>query len=129
MRPHLTDRIASLCISCPLQAGIISFNTPNSSFIFDRLLLSIRLCAVFLAILRPAAVVPALDFLFPPAAAGVLAAVGACAAASTSGFIWMIFLDLVGGGGRVKSSLVITRPDPDSTGAAAAGFLRDVSPE
>lgn len=40
---HLTDRIASLCISCPLQAGIISFRTPNSSFIFDRLRRSIKL--------------------------------------------------------------------------------------
>lgn len=42
----------------------------------------------------------------------------------------MIFLDRVGGGGRVKSSLVITRPVPVSAGAwgAAVVFLREVSP-
>lgn len=52
----LTCRIANLCIS-PVHAGIISFNTPNSSFIFERLLRSIRLCAVFRAIFRPATLV------------------------------------------------------------------------
>ena len=64
----LTDRIASLCISCPLHAGIMSLRTPNSSFIFDRRLLSIKLCAVLRAIFRPAAVVlPPFCFRFPPA--------------------------------------------------------------
>lgn len=51
-----TWRIASLCIS-PVQAGIISFRTANSSFIFDLRRLSIKLWAVFLAIFRPAALV------------------------------------------------------------------------
>lgn len=35
----------------------MSFNVPNSSFIFDRRRRSIRLCAVLRAILRPAALV------------------------------------------------------------------------
>lgn len=47
--------MASLCISTPLQAGIMSFNTPNSSFILDRRRRSMMLCAVLRAILRPAA--------------------------------------------------------------------------
>jgi hypothetical protein len=50
--------MANLCISCPVHAGIISFNTPNSSFILERLRLSIKLCAVLRAILRVAAVFP-----------------------------------------------------------------------
>ena len=51
---QLTCKIASLCISWSLQAGIMFLSTPNSSFIFDRRLLSITLCAVFLAIFLPA---------------------------------------------------------------------------
>lgn len=54
--PKLTCRIASLCIS-PVHAGIMFFRTPNSSFIFDLRRRSIKLCAVFLAIFRPAALV------------------------------------------------------------------------
>jgi hypothetical protein len=49
--------MASLCISWPWQAGIISFNVPNSSFILERRRRSIKLCAVLRAILRPAALV------------------------------------------------------------------------
>lgn len=49
--------MASLCISCPVQAGIISLRVPNSSFILDRLRRSIRLWAVLRAIFRPAALV------------------------------------------------------------------------
>ena len=49
--------IASLCISTPSHAGIISLSTPNSSFILLRRLRSMMLCAVFLAIFRPAALV------------------------------------------------------------------------
>lgn len=49
----ITCNIASLCISWPRHAGIMSLSTPNSSFIFDRRRLSIRLCAVLRAILRP----------------------------------------------------------------------------
>lgn len=52
----LTCRIASLCIS-PVHAGIMPFSTANSSFILDRRRRSIKLCAVFLAIFRPAALV------------------------------------------------------------------------
>jgi hypothetical protein len=79
-----TCRMASLCISCPLHSGIISLRTPNSSFIFDRRLLSIKLCAVFLAILRPAAVVGAgVELLFRLAdAEGPGAAVAAGAEAA-----------------------------------------------
>lgn len=50
----LTCKMASLCIS-PVQAGIMSFKTANSSFILDLRRRSMRLCAVFLAIFRPAA--------------------------------------------------------------------------
>lgn len=104
----------------------------NSSFILPRRLLSIRLWAVFLAILRPAALVALGCFFFPPWAplasptvllllVAALFAVPADALApalpesladedSTEsccvrGFIWMIFLDLVGGGGRAKEGL------------------------
>lgn len=51
-----TCRIASLCIS-PVQAGIMLFSTANSSFILDLRRRSIKLWAVFLAILRPATLV------------------------------------------------------------------------
>lgn len=99
----------------------MSLSTPNSSFILDRLRRSIRLCAVFLAILRPAAVVPAVaDFLLLPAFAADLvspvdtafdtsAAEGA-SCAQPLGFICMILRDLVGGGGSAKSSLLMTDP-------------------
>lgn len=53
----LACRIASLCISCPSQAGTMSFKVPNSSFILERRRRSIRLCAVLRAILRPATLV------------------------------------------------------------------------
>lgn len=114
-----------MCIS-PVHAGIMLLRRANSSFILDLLLLSIKLCAVFLAIFLPAAV----DgfFLAPPVvAAGVVDSefvvvdtrpepdlpvvesleFGASggAAATSRGFIWMILRDLVGGGGSAKSFL------------------------
>lgn len=55
-RPQ-TERIASLCISWSLHAGIMSFKTANSSFIFDLRLRSMTLWAVFRAIFFPAALV------------------------------------------------------------------------
>lgn len=111
--------MASLCIS-PVQAGIIPFNTANSSFILDLRRLSIRLCAVFLAIFLPAALDVADCFFFPP-----LPSVDGCpvlppdealapdvafstsfsaplSSSSCRGLIWIIFLDLVGGGGSSK---------------------------
>ena len=104
---RFTWSIASLCISWPLQAGIISFRTPNSSFIFDLRRRSIRLCAVFLAILRPAALVLLVCFLLVPVGVLVAAVVLAFCACGCEldvswlslGFIWMILRDRVGGGG------------------------------
>ena len=49
--------MASLCISWPVHAGIMPFRVANSSFILDLRLRSITLCAVFLAIFLPAALV------------------------------------------------------------------------
>lgn len=111
----LTCRIASLCISWSLHAGIISFSTPNSSFIFERLRRSIRLCAVFRAILRPAALlelgvlrlglstaVVTVDLLF--LRAFVLLELLFSSKSFSRGFIWMILRERVGGGGSVKSS-------------------------
>lgn len=57
--------MASLCIS-PVQAGIRPLRTANSSFILDRRRRSMRLCAVFRAIFRPAALVADGCFFFPP---------------------------------------------------------------
>lgn len=108
----LTCKIANLCIS-PVQAGIMSFNTPNSSFIFDLLRRSIKLCAVFLAIFRPATLVEEGCFFlgvfevgFPPDfvfSAGVLIISSLC----PRGFICIIFRDRVGGGGSAKESFVV----------------------
>lgn len=108
-RTRRTCKMASLCIS-PVQAGIMLLSTANSSFILLRLLLSIRLCAVFLAILRPAALAVLGCLFFPLAAlvaAGLVASLVeelARASSCDRGFIWIIFLDLVGGGGRAKGS-------------------------
>ena len=114
--------MASLCISWSVQAGIIAFKVPNSSFIFDLRLLSITLWAVFLAIFLPATLVE-LGCFFPAVAVtledaeGLLFApfrlcwVGVLAECSEDwdfGFIWMMVRDLVGGGGKVKAGL-----DPD----------------
>lgn len=61
------------------------FKTANSSFIFDRRRRSIKLCAVFLAIFRPAALVADgcffLDAEPPSLAAGAVAAVAVAAGA------------------------------------------------
>jgi hypothetical protein len=86
----------------------MSFRTPNSSFILLRLLLSIIECAVFRAIFRPAALVADGCLRFVPAAWVGFAGVTADEAGSEDedevepvfGFIWMIFLALLGGGGR-----------------------------
>ena len=121
-----TCRMASLCIS-PVHAGIMFLSTANSSFILLRRLLSIRLWAVFLAILRPAALVALGCFFLPlsvaapepadlPALAAPLApdfpeslAEGDSAASSWArGFIWIIFLDLVGGGGRANDVSLVS---------------------
>ena len=124
--PQLTCRIASLCIS-PEQAGIMLFRRANSSFILDLRRRSIRLCAVFLAIFLPAALV--LDgcfLLFPVEVAGGPSAPAPAPAAWEAGafvtealptalvelvsswgrgFIWMILRERVGGGGRANWSL------------------------
>jgi hypothetical protein len=99
-----TCRIASLCISWFLHAGIMSLRTPNSSFILERRRRSIRLCAVLRAILRPAAVVfPACLRLAPPAVpAAAFALASGCGLGgswASFGFIWMILRERVGGGG------------------------------
>ena len=117
---QLTCRIANLCIS-PLHAGIISLSTPNSSFILDLLLRSIKLCAVFLAIFRPATLVEDGCFFFGTGAAAFpassLESFETSGSFSTRGFIWMIFLDLVGGGGSANTSFA---------GATATEDLRRV---
>lgn len=104
--------MASLCISCPVHAGIMSFNVPNSSFILDRRRRSIRLCAVLRAILRPAALVALGCFLLEFDVGGI-ASSELCEPLTFSlvlvfegdfGFIWMILRVLVGGGGKSKSS-------------------------
>lgn len=107
------------------------FNTANSSFIFDLRRLSIRLCAVFLAIFLPAALVAEGCFFFPEAVpvdacpAALLppdalapelafsAGLSSSSSSSFLGFIWMIFLDLVGGGGssNVRASLAFAAED------------------
>ena len=106
-------------MSWSVQAGIMAFKVPNSSFIFDLRLLSITLWAVFLAIFLPAtlvelgcffpAVAVALEdddgFLsepFEPCCAGVLVD---CSEDCGFGFICMMVRDLVGGGGKEKAGL------------------------
>lgn len=100
----------------------------NSSFILLRLRLSIRLCAVFLAIFLPAALVELGCFFLPwvsAAGAAAAAALGVPAPAPEPdlpalllpfgvaapvgegdscwrGLTWIIFLERVGGGGRAK---------------------------
>ena len=106
-------------MSWSVQAGIMAFKVPNSSFIFDLRLLSITLWAVFLAIFLPAtlvelgcffpAVAVALEdddgFLsepFEPCCVGVLVD---CSEDCGFGFICMMVRDLVGGGGKEKAGL------------------------
>lgn len=104
------------------------FRTPNSSFILDLRLRSIRLWAVFLAIFLPAALVEEGCFLFVPATAGggaacvllleeeEVAAEEAFELERTSwgdssrGCICIILRDLVGGGGRANWSLSLDGP-------------------
>lgn len=92
------------------------FNVANSSFIFDLLLLSITLCAVFLAIFLPATLVELgcfLPFVFDPDVAFLFEAFGpdcevgleVSSVCCGFGFICMMVRDRVGGGGRVKLGL------------------------
>src|ERR1700691_4373455 len=81
----LAWRMASLCMSWPVQAGIMSFRTPNSSFILDRRLLSIRLWAVLRAIFRPAVVEPGACFRLE-AGGAVLATEAAAGAGAMAGW-------------------------------------------
>jgi hypothetical protein len=112
------------------------FRRANSSFILERRRRSIRLCAVFLAIFLPAALV--LDgcfLLFPEGVGGVPSGPAAAAWAAGDfdarallaaleelmsswgrGFICMILRERVGGGGRANWSL---------GGCAADDRLRD----
>ena len=101
----LACRMASLCISWSLQAGIMSLRTPNSSFIFERRRRSMRLWAVFRAIFLPAALVDVGCFLpFGVEVPEPFVVVGGMMGEGLArpGFIWMILRDLVGGGGREK---------------------------
>ena len=117
----LACNIASLCISTPWHAGIILFNTANSSFILNLLLRSINECAVFRAVLRVAAVgfvgctaccgavavaATTVAFFRPPPfvfpfVIAVAVVFDSATIASGFGFICIIFLDLPGGGGSV----------------------------
>src|SRR5271156_4676988 len=89
------------------------FSTTNSSFIFDLLRRSIKLCAVLRAILRPATLVAdGCFFLF--AGAGPALAVGPLTTSpskstgcSPRGFICIILRERVGGGGKVKTSFAL----------------------
>ena len=118
----LTCKIANLCISWPLQAGIISFRVENSSFILDLRRRSIKLWAVFRAIFRPAALVALGCFFLDAAAVGplvggflpfsrdLLAGGEGLGWVCALGFIWMILRVRVGGGGRPKSSSGLLTP-------------------
>lgn len=107
-----------------MQAGIISFNTPNSSFIFDLLRRSIKLCAVFLAIFRPATLVEEGSFLLEAFGVGLpldlvfSTDVLIVSSARPLGFICIIFRERVGGGGSAKDSLVV---------ACVAGLRRSLT--
>ena len=121
-----TDKMASLCISWSLQAGIMSFKTANSSFIFDLRLRSMTLWAVFRAIFFPAALVelgcflPDAPFVAGAAAAPFLLLVRlgtfACGADACdcsfdcccdAGSIWIILRERVGGGGNSKVDFAV----------------------
>ena len=102
-----------------MQAGIIAFKVPNSSFIFDLLLLSITLWAVFLAIFLPATLVELGCFfvavaavvedvealLFGPFGFCCVETFVECSEGWGFGFICMMVRDRVGGGGREKAGL------------------------
>lgn len=118
--------MASLCIeSWPVQAGTMSFKVPKTSFILNRRRRSIRLCWVLRATFLLAAVFPlgcfrllpaVVAFPLPGAAAlELVAEAGGLVDAAGSwlpGFIWMIFLARVGGGGSAQSlSTAVSRAD------------------
>lgn len=91
----------------------MSFSTPNSSFIFDLRRRSMRLWAVLRAIFFPATLVELGCFLGvvladPPPRLPVGPAGDVPEGVLVGpGFIWMILRDLVGGGGREKSTLLV----------------------
>lgn len=110
--------MANLCISTPSQAGIISFSTPNSSFILDRRRRSIILCAVLRAILRPAAEVADGGLRCRGLGVAVVMVVvllvganaeteGAGGASVDCGFICIIFRARLGGGGSSSGFFVV----------------------
>ena len=117
--------MASLCISWSVQAGIIAFKVPNSSFILDLRLLSITLWAVFLAIFLPATLVelgcffPAgavaleddEDFLFEPFELCCVEFLVEGSEDCGFGFIWIMVRDLVGGGGKENVGLDTDGPN------------------
>lgn len=124
------------------------FSTENSSFILLRRLLSIKLCAVFLAIFRPAALVALGCFFFPFSPEASFSAAAAAAAfflppdplplplveslaevlsSDSLGFICIIFRDRVGGGGNAKvPSFSLAVDDLRRALTASAGCIRKV---
>lgn len=121
------------------------FSTANSSFIFDLRRRSIRLCAVFLAIFRPATLVADGCFFLDEADSPVAGAAAVAVAAGfllapvgpfpalvdsvgfrsscVRGFIWMIFRDRVGGGGNANESF----PPALLAAGAAEDLFRDLT--
>ena len=97
-------KIASLCISMLSQAGIMSFSTPNSSFILLLRRRSMMLWAVFLATLRPAALVA--DGGLRLLLVALCGLGGGCDASKEDefddlGFTWIILRARLGGGGKL----------------------------
>jgi hypothetical protein len=133
-RRMLTCRIANLCIS-PVQAGIMLFRTPNSSFIFDLRRRSIKLCAVLRAIFRPATLVAdGCFFLFevagPALAVGPLAtspSMSRSCSCCPRGFICIIFRERVGGGGKVKTSFALFCAAEERRRAALCKLVGDTA--
>lgn len=141
-----TCNIASLCISWYVHAGIMPFNVANSSFILDLLLLSMTLCAVFLAIFLPATLVELgcfLPFVLEPDAVFLVETLGTeCEAGlqvssvcCSFGSICIMVRERVGGGGRVKLGLaaeciclsVVELPSVRLGAIAGGGRLKDFS--
>ena len=83
------------------------FKVPNSSFILDLRLLSMILCAVFLAVFFTAAVVAEFVLLCVAFLLSALSAIVCLDLLLVSGFICIILLDLVGGGGSVEWSVMV----------------------
>ena len=83
----------------PVQAGIISFMIAKVSFIFTLLRCSTKLCALFLVILRSAALIEDSRLLV-----GVSFGCCCCSSRCRRGFIWINLLGLVGGERRARAS-------------------------